>query len=107
MSQPLRIFNTWLGDPGKLVILQGVMEVIRQNDLLKQVNKTGQVLEKGLNDLEAKYGEIINSPRGRGTFRAFNAKTTEIRNKITGKLKEKGNLILKNIYLTRARLLVT
>lgn len=90
VEQPLRIFNTWLGDPGKILILKGVMEVIHNNDLLNQVLKTGVVLEKGLKDLETKYSNVINSSRGRGTFRAFNGKTTEIRNKITGKLKEKG-----------------
>lgn len=90
INSPLRIFNTWLGDPGKIVLLEGIMDVIHRDKLLELVISVGHVLEDGLNDLEKKYSNIINSSRGRGTFRAFNGCTTEVRNQITSKLKLKG-----------------
>lgn len=89
----MRIFNTWLGDPGKIILLEGIMDVIRRENLLEEVVSVGKVLEDGLNDLEKKYSNIINSSRGRGTFRAFNGSTTEVRNQITSKLKLKGKII--------------
>uniref|UniRef100_A0A0A9YM18 (S)-3-amino-2-methylpropionate transaminase n=1 Tax=Lygus hesperus TaxID=30085 RepID=A0A0A9YM18_LYGHE len=88
-----RIFNTWLGDPGKIVILQGVVEAIKKDNLLKQVQDTGKVLRSGLDSLEKKYPQHINSIRGRGTFLAFNAPNPGQRDKIVGNMKQEGVII--------------
>ena len=50
--QALRIFNTWIGDPSKVILLEAVVKVIKQQNLLSQVNEVGKHLWSGLHDLE-------------------------------------------------------
>ena len=52
--QPLRIFNTWLGDPARLIVLECVLNEIRRHRLLELVKNTGAVLLDGLKDLEVR-----------------------------------------------------
>ncbi|KAL4705147.1 hypothetical protein ACJJTC_018718 [Scirpophaga incertulas] len=89
---PYRIFNTWMGDPGKLILLERVLEVVKQENLLSLVCATGKVLKEGLHTLEKEFPNIINSVRGRGTFLAFNANSSQIRDKINNNLKSNGVL---------------
>jgi len=90
VDKAYRIFNTWMGDPGKLVLLEGIVDVIMRENLLNRVQETGNVLKSGLKSLETQYPGMINSTRGRGTFLAFNAKDTALRDKIVHQLKQKG-----------------
>lgn len=87
---PFRVFNTWMGDPGKLILLENIIEIIKSQDLLSQVQKTGKRLKCGLLDLEKEFCNLINSVRGRGTFLAANAATPELRDDILKRLKQKG-----------------
>lgn len=88
--QAYRIFNTWMGDPSKLVLLEQVLNVIKQDKLLDRVNESGKCLKDGLLKLEKEFPSHMNSVRGRGTFIAFNAAKPECRDKILAKLKQKG-----------------
>lgn len=85
-----RIFNTWCGDPGKVLILESILEVMKREKLVDNVNKTGAVLKQGLLEAEKEFPSILNSTRGRGTFLAINAKDGKTRDAIIGKLKQKG-----------------
>lgn len=51
-SQPYRIFNTWMGDPSKNLILSEVLNVIRRENLLEEVNRSGKALMTGLFELQ-------------------------------------------------------
>lgn len=88
-DQEYRIFNTWCGDPGKLIILERVLEVIKRDNLIENVRKSGDVLLKGLKDAQKEFS-VLDSARGRGTFLAINAKDSATRDKIVGKLKTLG-----------------
>jgi len=46
--QSNRIFNTWVGDPSKVLLLETVVKVIARDNLLSQVKVTGRHL---LNEL--------------------------------------------------------
>lgn len=85
-----RIFNTWCGDPGKVLMLESILNVIKRDNLLDNVTKAGAVLKKGLLDIQGEFPSILNSTRGRGTFLAINAKDTETRDLLVGKLKQSG-----------------
>lgn len=74
-KQPYRVFNTWVGDPGKLILLDAVLQTIRKENLLDNVCKTGDILMKGLKENEKKYPGLVHSSRGLGTFLAFDADT--------------------------------
>lgn len=89
-KESYRIFNTWMGDPGKILMLEEVLKVIKQENLLDQVQKSGKILKNGLLELEKEYSTIINSTRGRGTFLAVNCKNGKTRDDIIGKLKMAG-----------------
>ncbi|XP_023947315.2 4-aminobutyrate aminotransferase, mitochondrial [Bicyclus anynana] len=91
-SHPYRVFNTWMGDPGKLILLEKVLQVIKNENLLALVNETGKVLKDGLHKLESEFPQVIDSVRGRGTFLAFNATDTKCRDKIVADLKTNGVL---------------
>lgn len=83
-----------MGDPGKLVLLEKVIKVIKQEKLLDLVCKTGAVLKSGLHELEKEYSTHIHSVRGRGTFLAYNSPTTEQRDKIFTNMRRKGNFTI-------------
>jgi 4-aminobutyrate aminotransferase-like enzyme len=50
--QAFRIFNTWVGDPSKLVLLSAVLDTITEEKLLDLVSSTGTHLLKGLQEIE-------------------------------------------------------
>lgn len=79
-DQGFRIFNTWLGDPSKLVLLNQVIQVIRNEALLDQIQRSGKVLLDGLKTLQNQYENSICNARGRGTFCAIDFRTPELRN---------------------------
>uniref|UniRef100_A0A1B6EGL6 (S)-3-amino-2-methylpropionate transaminase n=1 Tax=Clastoptera arizonana TaxID=38151 RepID=A0A1B6EGL6_9HEMI len=89
-DQPYRVFNTWMGDPGKLLILETVLAVIKRDNLLKIVEESGKVLLNGLLELQKEFPALINSTRGRGTFIAVDATDSKLRDNFIGALKKKG-----------------
>ena len=52
VCQPLRIFNTWMGDQSKLLLLKEVIKVIQEEGLLQRVQEAGQVLLSGLENVQ-------------------------------------------------------
>lgn len=92
-NQPYRVFNTWMGDPGKIILLEATLNVIKQNNLLDNVNKVGDKLKNALLRLEGEFPQLINSTRGRATFLALNAATPNLRDNIIAKMKNKGVLM--------------
>ncbi|XP_077292319.1 4-aminobutyrate aminotransferase [Arctopsyche grandis] len=87
---PYRVFNTWMGDPGKLLLLECVISTIQKQNLLDLVQKTGNVLKSSLLSLEKEFPHLLNSTRGRGTFLAITCPTTPIRDDLVNKMKQKG-----------------
>lgn len=53
--QPYRIYNTWLGDPTKVILLEKALEIIRRDNLLEQVRTVGKALQGGLRQLEVNF----------------------------------------------------
>lgn len=56
-----------------------VLQTIQRDNLLTRVQKSGDVMVKGLLELEEMYPDLVNSSRGRGTFCAIDASSVEIR----------------------------
>nr|CAD7429059.1 unnamed protein product [Timema monikensis] len=90
VKEAYRVFNTWMGDPGKLVLLEGVLSVIKRDNLLSLVRKSGDRLFSGLKELEKEFPNLINSTRGRGTFLAVSCPNTKLRDSLVNSLKTKG-----------------
>ncbi|KAJ3642730.1 hypothetical protein Zmor_025488 [Zophobas morio] len=91
-DKPFRVFNTWMGDPGKVIMLETIIRVMREQDLLDNVQEAGARLKCGLFELEEEFSEIMNSVRGPGTFLAFNIVKPELRDTVLQKLLQKGVL---------------
>lgn len=70
-NQGYRVFNTWMGDPSKLILLEQVINVIHNENLLEKVEQTGARLQAGLMSLQNKYKGLLANVRGRGTFCAM------------------------------------
>lgn len=89
-TQPYRVFNTWMGDPGKLLLLETILNVIKRDALLENVSRVGDKLKQGLYDAQRDFPHLLNSTRGRGTFLAINCKDAALRDDLVNRLKQNG-----------------
>lgn len=80
-KQAYRVFNTWMGDPSKLIMLEKVINVIQSENLVQKTEQTGSKLKKGLSQLQARYQNVISNVRGVGTFCAMDFKDAPTRDK--------------------------
>lgn len=85
-KQPYRVFNTWMGDPSKLILLEQVINVIRGENLVSKIGLTGEKLQAGLKSLQDRYRTVIDNVRGKGTFCAFDFKDGSTRDRALEKL---------------------
>lgn len=96
--QAYRVFNTWMGDPGKLLLLESILNVVKRDSLLENVTRVGDKLKKGLIQAQNDYPALLNSTRGRGTFLAINCTTSELRDDIINRLKAKGKIQVDDTF---------
>lgn len=100
-KQPGRIINTWVGDPHKLILLEAVsvtclifnlariiapwphkfqvIKEIKDKNLLGLTNEAGDVLLRGLKELQQRYPGLLHAARGLGTFCAVDCPNASIR----------------------------
>jgi len=89
-DDPLRIFNTWLGEPSRLLFLETVLNVVNKENLIEQNRITGDYLFSHLKNFCKKYPHLIDSARHLGTFGSINAANGKFRDEILGKLRNAG-----------------
>lgn len=89
-QEPFRIFNTWVGDPSKIVLLRAVLSTIRDEHLLDLVSDTGGHLLKGLRELELKYPFYASNARGLGTLCSLDFPNTSERDQMVIGLRNRG-----------------
>jgi len=85
-----RIYNTWVGDPSKLILLEQVIDEIFTKRLLDNVTVTGNILLNGLKELQTQYPGMLMNPRGLGSLVAVDMVDTQRRDQIMGKLRNYG-----------------
>ncbi|XP_055329153.1 4-aminobutyrate aminotransferase, mitochondrial-like [Paramacrobiotus metropolitanus] len=90
MSEAYRIFNTWLGDPTKIMLLEEFVKVMQRDNLLDVVRRTSSTLEAGLGDIQHQFPKLVANSRGRGTFRAFDLPSMEARDKFVNEMRNAG-----------------
>jgi 4-aminobutyrate aminotransferase/(S)-3-amino-2-methylpropionate transaminase len=66
-----RIFNTWMGDPVRLLQLEAVLACIDRFGLVDNAATTGERLRAGLEALAQRYPAAVANVRGAGTLMAF------------------------------------
>ncbi|XP_068674963.1 4-aminobutyrate aminotransferase, mitochondrial-like isoform X1 [Montipora foliosa] len=90
VQQPMRIFNTWMGDQSKLLLLKEVVKVIQEEGLLHKVKEAGQVLLIGLEIIQDKYPGLFSRARGEGTFCAIDCHNPESRMEFLSRMRSMG-----------------
>ncbi|CAK9809739.1 4-aminobutyrate aminotransferase, mitochondrial [Anthophora plagiata] len=88
--QPYRVFNTWMGEPSKILMLEAVLQTIEAEDLLTHVCHVSNYLLCQLNALQHEFPHLMNSVRGRGFIIAFDMACAELKHKITQQMRCKG-----------------
>lgn len=89
-----RINSTFGGNFIDMLRFQLVLEIIEKENLLENVQKQGDFLLKGLQNLQEKYPHLISNARGKGLMCAFDLPTGEIRKEFQEKLYEENVIIL-------------
>lgn len=89
-DQGFRIFNTWLGDTSKLLLLSEVIKVIKSENLVQNIEKVGSRLLSGLEQFARENPSLVKNARGRGTYCAIDFSTPELRAKAIDLLHKNG-----------------
>ena len=93
-AESSRINSTFGGNFIDMLRFQFVLEIIEKENLLENVQKQGDFLLKGLQNLQEKYPQLISNARGKGLMCAFDLPTGEIRKDFQEKLYEENVIIL-------------
>ena len=91
---PSRLNSTWGGNLVDMVRCQKYLEVIDEDNLVKNAEIQGKRLLDKITDLMNKYPDKITNARGLGLMCAFDCKTPEKRDQLVKKLYDNGMIIL-------------
>lgn len=89
-----RINSTWGGNIVDMVRCQKYLEVIKEENLVKNAEVQGKRLLGGLKDLRGKYPDKLFNARGRGLMCAFDLETPEKRDRLKDLMYSYGMVIL-------------
>jgi 4-aminobutyrate aminotransferase/(S)-3-amino-2-methylpropionate transaminase len=89
-NEPYRVFNTWLGDPSKVILLEELVRTIWDMKLLDNARKTGAHILDGLTRLEGLYPDQLSQARGVGLYCAIDARDTILRDRLLTSLRNRG-----------------
>ncbi|RLN45146.1 hypothetical protein BBJ29_007503 [Phytophthora kernoviae] len=90
LKEGYRIFNTWMGDPTKMITLQAVIEAVESDRLLENVNITGDYLKAGLHEAAIAFPTLLSNVRGQGTYLAVDLPSEAVRNEFVNLMKSMG-----------------
>lgn len=88
-----QVFNTWMGEPTKLMILEAVVDTIRKDNLLEVVQNSGKLIQDGFHELSAKYPKYVSRVRGMGTFSAFDTASPEAAAELVARTRKAGVIL--------------
>jgi L-lysine 6-transaminase len=91
---PSRINSTWGGNLVDMFRCQKYLEIIDEENLIKNAKDEGKHLIEGLDDLEQKYSKKISNARGLGLMCAFDLPTPEKRDELKTKLYYNGLIVI-------------
>jgi L-lysine 6-transaminase len=89
-----RLNSTWGGNLVDMVRCQKYLEVIKNENLIKNAEKQGDELLKGLLEIQKSHPNIIFNTRGRGLMCAFDLESPEIRDQFKSKMYKNGLVVL-------------
>ncbi|KAH7589174.1 4-aminobutyrate aminotransferase [Nakaseomyces glabratus] len=91
-NKPSRQFNTWCGDPARMLIGGAIGQEITDKKLVEQCSRVGDYLFGKLEELQKQYPKKLLRLRGknRGTFIAWDLETGEERDAFLKKMRANG-----------------
>lgn len=89
-----RINSTWGGNIVDMFRFKRILEIIEEENLVKNCEVVGMHLLNKLIELSNKYPDKVSSPRGLGLFCAFDCRDAAMRDKIHTEAMKNGLLIL-------------
>jgi L-lysine 6-transaminase len=89
-----RLNSTWGGNLVDMVRCQKYLEIIKEENLIKNADIQGKFLLKNLLELEQNHPDKIFNIRGLGLMCAFDLETTQKRDDLKNKLVKNGLIIL-------------
>ena len=82
-----------MGEPAKLLVLEAILKTVKEEKLIENTQKTGDVLLKGLNDVSKQFPQLIQNVRGQGTFCAFDMPSASARDKYVAQMRNAGKIV--------------
>ena len=89
-DQPYRVFNTWMGDPSKVLMLEAVIDCVERDGLIANARETGDALKGGLEALAVAYPGKLMNVRGVGTLVAADLASGAERDRAVKELRAEG-----------------
>ncbi|XP_041362444.1 4-aminobutyrate aminotransferase, mitochondrial-like isoform X2 [Gigantopelta aegis] len=90
VKEGMRIFNTWSGDPSKVALLEASLNVINEEDLINNMMRVGDYLQKGLHDMQVRFPGVVMNARGLGAMCAIDFCDANTRDAAIRHLRNKG-----------------
>lgn len=87
-----RQFNTWCGDPARIILAGAIGDEVVKNDLPAKAQEVGSYLFGKLEELQKKYPKYLQDLRGkdRATFIAWTLESGDARNQFLGDMRKVG-----------------
>lgn len=86
------IFNTFVGDPARLVLLDAILTYSKEHNLMENARLTGSFLKRELLSMSERH-PMISNIRGRGTLVAWDHESSAQRDKCVNDALENGLLL--------------
>ena len=92
--KPSRINSTWGGNMVDMKRFKKILEIIEEENLIKNCEVNGAYLQLKLNELSKLHSDKVSNVRGLGLFCAIDITDGEMRNKVSSKALENDLMIL-------------
>ena len=89
-----RLNSTWGGNLVDMVRCQKYLEIIKEENLVKNAETQGKHLLKGLQEIQEKYPDIVSNTRGLGLMCAFDLPNSKKRDDLKNKLYKNGLILI-------------
>lgn len=89
-----RLNSTWGGNLVDMVRCQKYLEVIKEEDLIKNAEKQGKHLLKGLQEIQEKHPDIVSNARGLGLMCAFDLPNSKKRDELKDRIYKNGLILV-------------
>jgi len=86
------VFNTWVGDPARLVVLDAILNTVAENNLCENATNTGNYIKSELTKI-AENNPNVSNVRGRGTLVAWDHQSMAQRDFVVQNAMERGLLL--------------